>query len=94
MSEQTHIPQLTLDPEGSAAAAAAPAPAAGASAPAASLWMQGIFSGQRRSELSQLTQGVLPHRLPQCHKIVGKGHLVVSIGFVQRVLQRNPSGQV
>ena len=36
MSEQTHIPQLTLDPEGSAAAAAAPAPAAGASAPAAS----------------------------------------------------------
>ena len=35
MSEQTHIPQLTLDPEGSAAAAAAPAPAAPQGAPAA-----------------------------------------------------------
>lgn len=36
MSEQTHIPQLTLDPEGTAAAAAAaPAPAAPQSAPAA-----------------------------------------------------------
>lgn len=35
MSEQTHIPQLTLDPEGTAAAAAAPAPTAPQSAPAA-----------------------------------------------------------
>ena len=36
MSEQTHIPQLTLDPEGTAAAAAAaPAPASPQSAPAA-----------------------------------------------------------
>ena len=35
MSEQPHIPQLTLDPEGTAAAAAAPAPTAPQSAPAA-----------------------------------------------------------